>query len=151
MPVVVGSFACLEVEMTAGMLKMRSRNRSCTSHAKKTVEEGRIFPSLRDADSAGAAISRPEAPACTGTDSGELLVPPQPGIWLACVIFPSGVLQDTDGSLPSKKPCALATRSSTPSRIQQREKLTRASSGTTPRQGTHPHTRVGGVRWEPMD
>lgn len=45
----------LAVEITEGILRMRSRNRSWISHAKKTVLEGKSFPRRLDADIAAEA------------------------------------------------------------------------------------------------
>ena len=46
----------LAVEITEGMLRMRSRNRSWISHAKNTVLEGASLPRRRDADIASAVM-----------------------------------------------------------------------------------------------
>lgn len=102
----------LAVEMTAGILKMRSRNRSCTSHAKKAVVEGKSFPRRRGAE---AAISRSsEATAARGPNCGET------GCLMLLPVSPGCLLRDVDARWLSKNPRALAAKnkSNRPNRIQ---------------------------------
>lgn len=103
------------VEMTAGMLKMRSRNRSCTSHAKKAVLEGKSFPRRRGAE---AAMSRSEATAaargesrCGETASLVLLLS-------TLTAVRAGNLQDADARWLKNPRALTAKNSSRPIRIQ---------------------------------
>lgn len=90
---------------------MRSRNRSCTSHAKKAVLEGKSFPRRRGAE---AAIVQSPTPARAGGENcGGIIHLP------LLTTFPAGILREVGVRWLTKNPCALTAESnSSANRIQ---------------------------------